>query len=352
MKAYLKNVIEGKTNGAAAMLVRPLLLLVSFLYIGIVGARSFLFERGVLRIYKSETPVISVGNIIAGGAGKTPLVLFLAKYLRAKGRRPVVLTRGYMGAATGAVPSDEAEMMRELLGDVPVLVGPDREGLMCSDGELLKADVFLMDDAFQHRQVARDLDIVVVDAADPFGNGLVLPAGLLREPLKALRRADMIVLTRCDTRGADIPALRSRLERFCPGIPVIETVHQPVGMRDLFDGQGHGPGSLKQGPVAAICAIGSPTSFQEGLKVLGADISFFRSFEDHHVFTVADISSVVGGCKERGITKLVTTHKDAVKLGRFKDVLKELSVLVLDIEIRIVHGETEFLTSIDRAVRS
>lgn len=335
---------SGPTRGMWA--ARGVLRGASWLYGLAVVLREGLYRLRILPVRRLPRPVISVGNITWGGTGKTPLVRELAERLIARGLRPAILTRGYMagGAVHDGIVSDEAALLSEGLPHVPVAVGGARHAAGMRVLEHYPVDVFLLDDGFQHRQLARDLDVVVVDATRPFGNGCLIPRGSLREPVRCLSRAGGFVLTktdRCDRSHLD--GLRRKLEAVRPGAPIAETVHVPQGWRAVFGGDASGEPALAEQEVCALCSIADPESFRHTLEGCGVHVGRLFAFRDHHRYTAGDIEEVAAFCRAAGIRHAVTTHKDAVKL-------KELAagfhggpdLWCLDIRIKFVRGEQEF----------
>lgn len=312
--------------------------------------RGMLFDNGTIPSYRSARKVISVGNITLGGTGKTPVILYLARYFRKRLLSAAVITRGYM-TEEGA-QSDEVSMLQEILPGLPVYEGADRAFSMQKAEMDRIVEVFLLDDGFQNWQIERDLDIVVLDASNPFGNGHLLPRGVLREPVSALARADIVVLTHCDAGRGNIADIRRQCIKYNPTVAVIETVHDAVGVTDLFSGEHRTDLSCLHDDIGAVCAIGSPEGFRAVLEGLGGRVGEFMDFMDHHVYTPGDVENIAARYRKKGIRKIVTTHKDAVKLRPFRDAFAGFEVLVLDIEIRIANGENEFLTRIDRLFHS
>ena len=345
MKGFLKRVITGEDRTLPARALWPLLWVLACVYTaGVMGLRC-LYETGVLRSFRARKPVISVGNITAGGVGKTPLVIFLAELLRAAGKQPVILTRGYM-AGTGR-RSDEADMMAERLPGVVVMVNPDRVAAVKEAEARLAPDVFILDDGFQHWCLGRDLDIVAIDASNPFGNGHVLPRGILREPRSALARADLFILTKADLGTMNVAAIREVLREVNPACPVVETVHVPAAVTDVFAGTRHSDLVLIKDRVAAVCALGAPGSFEALLAREGVCVEGFFSFDDHHGYTLEDVRKITGFCRAKKLNKVVTTHKDAVKIRHFEEAFQGISLLVLEIEIKVIYGQDELFSRIN-----
>jgi tetraacyldisaccharide 4'-kinase len=302
--------VRGEMRGPWPALQRLGLSAASLPYGLAVRLRNFAYDRGWLRTHRVGVPVISVGNLTAGGTGKTPCVEYVARHYRARGLRVAIVSRGY---GSGGGRNDEALVLEENLPDVPHLQGADRVRWAWAAVEELDSEVLVLDDGFQHRRLARDLDLVLLDATDPWGEGRLLPRGLLREPDSGLRRAGIIVLTRCDQAG-DLDCLHEQVRRIAPGVPVVETRHQPLDLIDS-DAIALPLGSLRERPVAAFCGIGNPEAFRRTLLDLGADLRAFRVFADHHPYCRDDIEDLhrwAEGLPAGGM--VVATQKDLVKV--------------------------------------
>ena len=351
MKNFLYSIAAGERTDWIAQLVRVPLFLFSLIYGLAVKAILFGYKVGILRRRRLSVPVISIGNLTLGGVGKTPMVIFVARMLKIKKLRTVILTRGYMPqkeqllAAQENYLSDEAEVLRQMLEGVPVVVNPDRyEGGL----EAIKKytpDVIILDDGFQHWRLFRDLDIVLVDSVNPFGNGCLLPCGILREEASSLRRAGLVVLTKTD-RG-EVGELKEKIQRINPNAPIVQTVHRPMSLTNIFTKSLVQIAKLNQA-VVAFCGIGDPKSFRSTLAFLGADVKEFVPFEDHHYYSLQDMDRLKSMCVTLGLRVLVTTQKDAVKLAEFKDFWQGFEIFSLNIEIDIIQGHHEFIDRIDR----
>ncbi len=310
------------------------LRLPAFLF-GVVGRlRNAGFDRGWLPVDHLEVPVVSIGNLTAGGTGKTPFVAFLARELAARNWRPGIVSRGFRATHSGA--SDEGRMLDLELGDT--LRIEDRvRARGARELTARGADVILLDDGFQHRRLARDLDVVLVDATRPWGlpaPGVraLLPRGLMREPLASLARADLAVLTRVDQVDAErLDALEAELVASAPGLGVLHARHRPVRLVALEpDGQAGGTHALEAltgRSVELLSAIGNPEGFEASVRGLGATIARHHAFPDHHVFTADDLKGV--GDEARPV---LTTAKDAVKLTGVAGLWR------LDVELELVRG--------------
>jgi tetraacyldisaccharide 4'-kinase len=292
-------------------------------------------------------PVVSIGNLTLGGTGKTPCVEYVAAYYRSLGRRPVILSRGYGGS--GAV-NDEAMLLEENLGGIPHLQGADRVALAKRAVREWDADVLVLDDGFQHRRLARDLDLLLIDATEPWGNGHLFPRGFLREVREEMRRADIILLTRCDQMPAGASSrLHDVLGRLAPDRHLVETVHEPVNLID--SARATRPlDDLRDKTVAAFCGIGNPDAFERTLLGLGARVEALRVFPDHHRYTPIDIKSLDGWARQRAKDcVVVTTQKDLVKLRLPEVGGKPLRALRIRLQARA--GQEELDRKLKEALR-
>ncbi len=315
----------------------------SLIYGAAVRARAALYRRGALAAERVGVPVVSVGNITTGGTGKTPLVEWAARRLARGGWRGVcVLTRGYGRAderrrvvvsdgekvlADAREGGNEPRLLAEsLLGVAAVVSDADRVGAARWALSNLGAKVFVLDDGFQHLRLARDLDIVTVDATNPWGGGHLLPRGRLREPRRALARADCVVITRADL-AQDIEALRAEVVRLSEGRAVVVTSRaRTLRLRrlggDSYAKESGGDGSAKEDEgvgvgsrVGAFCAVGNPESFFEHLRRDGREVCYSRAFADHHVFKREELEAVARESERRGAGAVLLTAKDAVKIA-------------------------------------
>jgi tetraacyldisaccharide 4'-kinase len=290
--------------------------------------RARAYRRGILRQRRLDGVVISVGNLTAGGTGKTPMVLWIAERLLSEGKRVGILTRGYRGAAERAAraaradefgdarvaargsTSDEVRMMASRLGHhVEIGVGADR---YARGQELAKQGVewFVLDDGFQHLPLARDVDIVLVDATNPFGGGHVLPAGRLREPRTALERADIIVITRSERA----PAIEAAVRRDSDA-PIFYARTQLDAIRSITDGRmGGSAPAADVGPLFAFCGIGNPSAFLADLREWGVQIAGHKFFRDHHWFSAQDDAEILREAGAAGARGLICTEKDLYNL--------------------------------------
>jgi tetraacyldisaccharide 4'-kinase len=298
------DLISGRRGGPVGYAGRAALWWARLPYGLGVGVRNRLFDAGLRRVVRLPVPVVCVGNLSLGGTGKTPMVEWVARQLVELGRRPAVVSRGYGG--------DEARVLEDNLPDVPHLCGPDRAAVAQTAVEELEADCIVLDDGFQHRRLHRDLDIVLIDATRPPHDDYLFPRGTLREPASGIKRAGMVVLTRCDQ--VDPLPIRDWLRQRCPRLAVAESVHAPLG---LVASDGSALDYETRGrPVALVSGIGNPASFRHTARSLGAhDIHDERVFPDHHAYTredVADLRRWAAGLPDSAL--ILTTQKDMVKL--------------------------------------
>lgn len=280
-------------------------------YALVVGLRNLAFDRGWKTTHRVEVPVVSVGNLTLGGTGKTPMVEWISRWFRNRQVRVAILSRGY-GDSTGF--NDEGRVLEENLPDVPHLQSPDRVALARIAVEELESQVLVLDDGFQHRRLARDLDVVLLDALNPFGLGRMFPRGLLREPIGSLRRAGVVVLSRADL--VDEPArraIRSRAERAAGPLKWVVTRHAPLDLIDS-EGRSYPLAEIRGRNVAAFCGIGNPEGFRRTLDGLAVSIASFRAFPDHHPYSASDVADLSGWVRGQGAELVLTTQKDLVKL--------------------------------------
>jgi tetraacyldisaccharide 4'-kinase len=325
------------------------------------GLRNALYSAGLRQAARAGAPVISIGNLSVGGAGKTPVAMAVAERLQARGRRVAVLSRGYGSSRTDArVVSDGAEVLlsaeeggdeavlvaRRLPG-VAVLCGPRRAVLARLARGSLGADVLLLDDGFQHRALARDLDVVVLDAANPFGNGHLLPRGPNREPRAALHRAGLVWLSRVEGATPETLEVLRALARETTGHDPVESRHAPVALLDGALRASVGVEALRGRRVRLLSGIARPRAFRRTVEALGAEVAAEHRFADHHRFRARELQRVLGSSGEGG-DWIVTTEKDAVRLGA--EAAAHPALRVLRIEAQVVRGEDVLSRALDAAL--
>jgi tetraacyldisaccharide 4'-kinase len=335
-----RAIVHGTARDPAAFVWRRLLWAGRLPYAAGVWCRNRRFDRG-RDVHQVPVPVISVGNLTVGGTGKTPCVEYIARLLRQDDRRVAILSRGY-GSDAGR--NDEAMVLEENLPDVPHLQGADRVELARTAIEELDSEVLVLDDGFQHRRLARDLDIALIDVTDPWAAGYLLPRGGLREPRKNLRRAGMVLLTRCDAVPLGVSdGVAAEVRRIAPDMPIARTIHAPL---ELLNGQARENSAAVRGrPVGAFCGLGNPDAFRQTLTTLGADVRAFRAFSDHHAYSRADVEDLERWAAELAADAwVITTQKDWVKLRLAE--LASRPLWALRVGLQFVEGQELF----DRAV--
>jgi tetraacyldisaccharide 4'-kinase len=334
---------------AATIALTPLSVLYGF---G-VRIRNGLYRRGIRKSLDVGVPVISVGNLTTGGTGKTPLVELLASRMAAQGSRVCVLTRGYGRDSHGrVVVSDNSHILADVneAGDEPFLLAENlcgRAAVVCDKHrvaaarwaiENLGAQIFVLDDAFQHQQIERTVNILTIDATNAFGNGKLLPAGILRETLAGMRRADCIVITRANESN-ELEQLRATINETAGPTPIFISNIKLAEVRSLDPKSSAEEVTPGKTPIAAFCGIGNPNSFFTLLRNEGFDSIYSRAFPDHHNYTQADVNQIVRESSARGAQALMTTTKDAVKL---RSLSFELPCFVVKASTEIEQAEAFF----------
>jgi len=307
-----RELISGRRRGASATILRGLLRAAEVPCTAAVHWRNARYDCGRATSHRVEVPVICVGNITLGGTGKTPVVAWLANWLQERKVRVVLVSRGYKSSGTGR--NDEAlELARKLPGAAHVQ-NPDRVAAAREAIDRHGAELIVLDDGFQHRRLARELDIVLLDALDPFGFGHVFPRGTLREPLAGLARAHILGLTRADQISASERAeLRRRLTSFAPDAAWCELVHRPT-MLVSPSGVSRPVASLRGQAVVGFCGIGNPAGFERTLSDCGMRLLGLRCFPDHYRYRPEDLQQLALWSHRQGAAAVVCTEKDLVKL--------------------------------------
>ena len=338
---YFKELISGKRHETGDRILITLLRIASLPYAAFMRMRAFAYRYGILPAHRLPRPVISVGNITMGGTGKTPTVLFLAQTLMERGKRVAVLTRGYGGTLEGEVRvvSDGSTLLLSPgeAGDEPCLLASSLPGLIVVMGadryqagtlaiERYAPDIFILDDGFQHLRLKRDLNILLLDSADPFANGRVCPAGFLREPNAAASRADLIIFTRC---GDKQPAT----ETIVPGIPYCTSSHTLTGWTPLAGGEARMFSELSGRRVLAFAGIADPASFFDALEAKGVPLVATVAFPDHTAYGKVEMEAIGRLKQSKKADCLITTAKDAVKLSQYCGILGDCFVARLELTI-------------------
>ena len=368
LEQFAVDVILERRAGKRAGLLRALLHGISFLYLSIVTLRLRLFQTHVFRRHQVGCPVVSIGNLTVGGTGKTPVVEKLARDLHSRGRRVAILSRGYKSVKKRGVPrektpvrvvteggallldsktaGDEPFMLAKNLRGVGVVVDKDRVACGRHAVSALGSDLLILDDGLQYLKLHRKFDLVLIDREAPFGNEHLLPRGTLREPPGHLRRATHILITKCD--GSDLSELHARIRIHNRTAPIIECRHRALELQDLSTGETFPLSSLKGLRAASLSAIASPESFEQGLRRLGVSLELTQSFADHHRYSKRELERFIRRCTRRGVSCILTTEKDAVRMPRLLN--KDLPIRYLRIEIEILKGHGEWERLLDQLV--
>ena len=336
-------------RGPVPDILKLLLYWLSFVY----GMALAIAKAGAKPYRPRGCKVISVGNITLGGTGKTPLVAAIAKRFKRDGKRAVILTRGYMADAKTGI-ADEPEFYRRTLAGVPVITGRDRAASAKEAEAKYSPSLLLLDDGFQHWGIARDLDIVTVDLNNPFGNGSLLPRGILREPVSSLKRAGMVVITKVLPDMSSLgkaEALKSRIRTENPGAQVFNASYCARRLHDVSGGYDTPIDAINCKQVALLCAIGDPRSFEDTVVSTGAIVAAQYYFIDHHIFTAAEIGRIMKECKDKGIDTVVTTEKDLPRIKNSGAALVSpetagVRILALSVEL-VIDKEEQFFGGLD-----
>ncbi|MEN0111258.1 MAG: tetraacyldisaccharide 4'-kinase [Planctomycetota bacterium] len=336
------DLVSGRRRGVIPAMARAGLAAAEGPYRLAVWWRNRRYDRDPRAVTHCPAPVVSVGNLTLGGTGKTPMVKWVARFLRDEGARVAILSRGY-GAAPGRA-SDEGLELSWALPDVPHLENRDRVAGARTAVEELASQVIVLDDGFQHRRLGRELDIVLIDATQPFGFDRVFPRGALREPVASLRRADVVCLTRSDLVTAERRrTIHNRVASVAPDAAWCESIAAPTRLvASAEDGAAIADGNaplerLLGARVAAFCGVGNPEAFHATLLALGADVVAWREFADHHPYDRGDVEALARAATDAGAVLIVTTQKDLVKLRTPR--IGDLPLWAVAIETRIALGE-------------
>jgi tetraacyldisaccharide 4'-kinase len=371
LETYLLSVVEGRRTGTGAALLRLLLGALSGLFALLVQLRLWCYKHGILKYHTLGCQVVSVGNLTVGGTGKTPVVEILARSLQQSGRQVAILSRGYKkkkrrrplkqrvqdiisGRGDSEEPlvvsdgnrilvepvysGDEPYMLATNLPNVAVIVGKDRVRSGKHAIKHLKCDTLILDDGFQHLALKHRLDIVLVDRTNPFDNGRTLPRGLLREPIRNIKRAGFIFITKSSGDGAE--ELRTRLRELNPTAEISECRHCPRHLKHVFEGGQEPLEYLKGKTVLALSGIAVPRGFEKELVHHGAKVVDHKIFADHHRYSLQEIIELHEEAKRLNVDAIITTEKDAVRIPRLEHPL--VPMLYLRVEIEMFSGQEQF----------
>ncbi|AQT68952.1 Tetraacyldisaccharide 4'-kinase [Anaerohalosphaera lusitana] len=343
-----RNFIGGK-RGLVGKLAYLFLRLLSGLYRLAISVRNFCYNKGLFTSNRAEVPVISVGNLTAGGTGKTPLVIWICKWLGANKFSCGVLTRGYK-AKQGKF-TDEPAIIAKSCPDAKIVINPDRTEGAKMVVEDYRVKSLVMDDGFQHRKLRRDLDIVVLDATCPFGYGHMLPAGLLREPIKNLRRADLVVITRSDQiEDQAVNDIIHKVRSIAGDVPVAKAINKyPYAKK--FGGKIIDFDGLKERKIFAFCGIGNPCAFVDHLEAVGFSVVGRKVFNDHYEYEKEDLKHIYEEAKYCGADLVLTTLKDWVKASLLMKPREDMDFAYLALELDFIEGQDKVESLLRRTVK-
>jgi len=343
-RSYLESIVLGEDQGFYSWVIRGFLLPLSLIYRAGLAIYLRIYALGLRKRYRLSVPVVCVGNLTFGGSGKTPTVGAVCGILAAHGMSVVVLSRGHGGSARGSLivsdgqkilcksseSGDEPMMLAKTLSGVPVIVGRDRRASGRLACERFSPDVIVMDDGLQYWQLHRDLDIVVLSGARPFGSGFVMPTGDLREPVGGLARAGAVLLTDPDTGTVD--GVLKRVKSIAPRAHCFTGSRRPVRFVNAATGEAVSLDWVKGRNIAAFCGIGKPRGFYEMLVALGARIVNWVTYPDHYAYLQTDLEAIKDSAQKVGAEAVVTTSKDLARLDG-ADSIPGLWVLEIALEI-------------------
>jgi tetraacyldisaccharide 4'-kinase len=355
IRAAIEKLIHVQSPGMAVRLLLLPLTICAAVYGAAMRVRAWLYSAGVFESFAIPCRVIAVGNITVGGTGKTPTVCLLARSLHELGFKVAVVTRGYRGTHTRtplivsdgtkvcsscAEAGDEAVMLAAKLPGIPVIACRDRVAAGIYACDMFGSESVLLDDGFQHLRLRRDLDIVLVNAADPFGNGSLLPRGILREPLTALKRAGIIVLTKADS-PARADDLAARLRDIHPDAGFFSAVYRRARFRTFPEETVVPADELSGKKAAALCSIGDPASFTAMLAQAGMKVSARMMYPDHHAYTADDYTAIRDMASR--VDVIITTEKDIAKLHA--DMLQLDNLIAMEIE-QVIEPAKQFIDDV------
>ncbi|MDD5566110.1 MAG: tetraacyldisaccharide 4'-kinase [Candidatus Omnitrophica bacterium] len=350
VKGYLYELASDKRHGIIAAGIKAILLCLSLIYAALIRLIIFFRQR---RHYVAGCKVISIGNVVLGGTGKTLLVEFVSRFLSQHNHRHAIISRGYKRPCRThnnipfvpyAALGDELYMLSLNLDNAAFIADTDRVRALRKAAAAYKADTAILDDGFQQWHIHKDLEIVTINANNPFGNFRMIPRGILREPIQSLARADIFVLTKA-LEHTDTRPLREYLVMRNPSALIVESRYQPLGLYHIENKDAILDVSLCKGKkVTLLCGIADPGSFAQSIRDIGAEIALSFVFADHHCYEDTDVAEVIRACRERGVTTIVTTEKDSVRLMHLMPQYRNagVSIFVLKIQMAIYKNEKEF----------
>ena len=344
------KIISGEQQTIGAAIARAGLTVLEAIYFPAITIRNLWYDVVPGAVHSVDVPVISIGNVTMGGTGKTPLTAAVVKYILNRAGRPAVISRGYK-AKPGEL-NDEGKELQTRNPDGIYVQNPNRvlaAKTLCSQDESSRPRAIILDDGFQHRRLARNLDVVLIDALNPFGYDRICPRGTLRESLRSLRRADCVIITHADGVSEQrLQDIEQRVLAYNPGIAVSRACHRPGALR-LITGETVALESINGKRVLAFCGLGNPDAFRQTVNSLGCVCEQFNVYPDHYQYTNTDQNDIISLARESKVDAIVCTMKDYVKLS---DAMTRSPVPVYGIEINMefLTGEKEFWALIDNVL--
>ncbi len=348
---FYYKLVSGQKKGCFTALLKILLTVVAQVYSIIITLRNLLYNKKMFKTYHKEAIVINIGNITIGGTGKTPLVVWLCNLLLERNINCAILTRGYKTSNSQNLSRtesrelttqnyfDEPAILSENCPQSKVIVNPDRVAGAAEAISKFAARVLIMDDGFQHRRLARNLDIITIDSTRPFGYGKIFPAGLLREPVNSLRRADAAVITRCDQIAAsELNKIENKLQAINPDMIIARSVHAIVSAKTT-DGKNINIENINGKKIFAFCGIGNPNAFLNTIKALGAELAGSKIHNDHYQYTDACLADIYKQARHTKVDLILTTQKDWTKIKHLTLDMNGIPLAYLTIEIKFLEGE-------------
>lgn len=347
IKAYLQCLIVKKNKSLFEVFLTGIFSILSGFYSLILLLRLRFYDWGLSPVYNSKLKVISVGNITVGGTGKTPLVALIAEFFLLKKQKVAIISRGYK--AMGSL-ADEPLMLKKLFPDTNIIVNANRLIAIKNLEIQGNNEIVILDDAFQNCGIKKSLDIVCIDSLNPFGNGWVIPRGILRLPVAYLKRADIFILTHCEKKDKSSLQIIKQLCKYNSKALICKTRHVPEYFYDFYSDQPRNLEYISGKKIAIVCGIAQPDNFKIMLESLAADIGLKFYFPDHHNFSQVQIKNIISECNAQGITLLITTAKDEPRLKLILNpdqyAAQDLKILVLKIKISLEENEERFTDSL------
>ena len=338
-RRYLYLLATDKKRGFIASVFKILLFILCLIYGLAVRILSFIYR---IKPYQLNCKVISVGNITLGGTGKTSLVELIARVLKEEGHKVAILSRGYkrksirypLSAKRYQLMGDEPYMLSKNLGDIPVIVNKDRIRAAKRAIRDCQVDTVILDDGFQQWRINKDLEIVTIDATNPLGNLCLIPRGILREGLSSLRRVQIFLLTKVNLKP-DNQKIKKLLNKINPNALIIEAIHKPVGFYKLGQLRDNlvNPDEFRGRKVSLVSGIADPASFENLISNLGIEIGLSFRFPDHYVYTQKDLNKIINDSKQKGVSNIITTEKDSVRLLTLNCFILRIKLEILQYEI-------------------